>query len=218
MSTRALVATVAVALAAIALLACPPQNLPQPVPPPEVAPGYDPPPPDDTPATPIVRADAAPSAPPTGTAGDPGAACTTDADCGSGVCEGLGCGTGQGRCAAADRSCTFDIQRYCGCDGVTFEASGSCPGKRYAHRGMCTNGGQSSSNLADGASCLDSAECASGICEGTGCGPAAPGKCIAKKRKCTRDARPYCGCDGVTFTASGSCPGRRYAAKGACPE
>ena len=35
-------------------------------------------------------------------------------------------------------------------------------------------------------------------------------------RMCTADVKQYCGCNGKTFTASGSCPGRRYAGAGAC--
>jgi len=68
-----------------------------------------------------------------------------------------------------------------------------------------------------GASCLAAAECESGTCEDQGCGNDAPGTCAPAARGCTRDARQYCGCDGKTFTASGSCPGQRFSAKTACP-
>jgi hypothetical protein len=64
--------------------------------------------------------------------------------------------------------------------------------------------------------CLSDADCNGDVCEGQGCGDAQPGTCVSKARMCTRDSRPYCGCDGQTFRASGSCPGRRYAAKGEC--
>jgi hypothetical protein len=69
---------------------------------------------------------------------------------------------------------------------------------------------------ADGAACLTSAECASGVCEGEGCTDDRPGTCAPRSRACTRDLRQYCGCDGKTFGASGSCPGRRFAARGRC--
>jgi hypothetical protein len=69
---------------------------------------------------------------------------------------------------------------------------------------------------ADGASCLVGDECTSGVCEGQGCGDNTPGKCAPKARGCTRDLRTYCGCDGKTFQASGSCPGRRFSAKETC--
>jgi hypothetical protein len=64
--------------------------------------------------------------------------------------------------------------------------------------------------------CLRDADCGDGVCEGQGCGDAEPGTCVAKNRMCTRDSRPYCGCDGQTFRASGTCPGRRYASEGEC--
>jgi hypothetical protein len=69
----------------------------------------------------------------------------------------------------------------------------------------------------DGQSCLLDAECASGFCEGQGCGEDQPGVCVGSMRRCTRDLRPYCGCDGKTFMASGTCPNRRYASPGPCP-
>ena len=71
--------------------------------------------------------------------------------------------------------------------------------------------------LADGASCLSGDECSSGTCEGEGCGDDTPGVCMSNDRPCTRDLRPYCGCDGETFRTSGSCPGKRYSARDFCP-
>ena len=70
---------------------------------------------------------------------------------------------------------------------------------------------------ADGASCLAAEDCQSGVCEGEGCGADQPGTCMAKARGCTRDLRPYCGCDGQTFRTSGSCPGKRFSARAVCP-
>lgn len=75
--------------------------------------------------------------PPTGGSRPADVACTEHTDCESGICEGLGCGPDEGRCALADRMCTFDYVPYCGCDGVTFQASGSCPGERFSARGPC---------------------------------------------------------------------------------
>ena len=68
------------------------------------------------------------------------------------------------------------------------------------------------------ASCLSTADCPTGsLCEGEGCGPETPGTCIGNNRACTRDLRPYCGCEGQTFLSGGTCPLRRYAHKGPCP-
>ena len=69
---------------------------------------------------------------------------------------------------------------------------------------------------AEGASCLSGSDCASGVCEGAGCGDDQPGTCAAAQRACTRDYAAYCGCDGQTFHGSGSCPGQRYSARGEC--
>lgn len=74
------------------------------------------------------------------------------------------------------------------------------------------------SGLAPGAACLASTDCASGICEGEGCDEASPGVCAPADRMCTMDVKPYCGCDGVTFQSSGSCPGARFEYEGACEE
>ncbi len=67
-----------------------------------------------------------------------------------------------------------------------------------------------------GAQCQAASECESGTCEGQGCGDT-PGTCAPAQRGCTRDLRQYCGCDGKTFQASGSCPGQRFSAREACP-
>jgi hypothetical protein len=35
------------------------------------------------------------------------------------------------------RPCTRDLRVYCGCDGQTFEGSGSCPARPFSRRGPC---------------------------------------------------------------------------------
>lgn len=128
---RNLTLALVTAIALTALIACPPKGTPQPSPPGDPVGGYEPPPPID--AGPEAAADAEAASEP----GAEGASCTTAGDCASGVCEGEGCGDGQGVCAPAQRGCTKDLRPYCGCDGVTFRASGTCPGQRYAHTGEC---------------------------------------------------------------------------------
>jgi len=201
----------------------PPRPSPAPSRPIEMAADAAPVPPDrgGTSGAPPAGGGKTTSAPPAG-GGNPlaavGAACDTAADCETGVCEGEGCAPGRGRCAAKNRSCTRDRRAYCGCDGNTFYSSGSCPGRRFASRGICGagGGGGAAKLAADGAACKTAAECQSGLCEGEGCGDGAPGKCVSRKRPCTADLRPFCGCDGVTFSGSSTCPGRRYAARGEC--
>ena len=148
-------------------------------------------------------------------ASGPDDGCRTDADCQAGAaCVGpglSGCGGAPGRCEPNSK-CTRDAKTFCGCDGVTFRASSSCPGKEYAHEGEC----RAKKGAPDGADCLSGDDCRSGICEGRGCGPKRPGKCMAKDRQCTADAIPYCGCDHQAFRASSKCPNRRYRNEGAC--
>jgi hypothetical protein len=134
-------------LAAIVLCACPANNTAQPVPPsPVPATGYEPP--DDNASPPPVSepdagpaAETPPSPPPAQDPKADGAQCYVATECASGVCEGLGCGADTpGTCAPAKRGCTKDRRAYCGCDGITFYGSGSCPGKRYAAKAACPNG------------------------------------------------------------------------------
>ncbi len=192
------------AFAAIALYAaCPPNTPPQPPPSPP-GPVYTPP---DAEPPPVVTIDAAPAA------RAPGAACASAADCDSGLCEGQGCGSdAPGHCVAKERVCTMDLIAMCDCDGKTFQSSSTCPGRRYAHRGACAP----PPKKAAGEACTADGDCDSGVCEGQGCTDDAPGTCAPAARKCTRDRRPFCGCDGAVFMTSGSCPGRRYAHPGKC--
>jgi len=89
-------------------------------------------------------------------------------------------------------------------------------GGHGGHRGSGGGSEPAAPGLPDGAPCLTALDCTSGICEGQGCTDDRRGRCISRSRACTADAIQYCGCDGQTFTSSGSCPGRRFAARGAC--
>lgn len=67
--------------------------------------------------------------------------------------------------------------------------------------------------------CRTGTECASGICEGKGCGEDALGRCSsATGRICPTDLVLYCSCDGQTFEGSSGCPGQRYAHVGSCED
>jgi hypothetical protein len=74
--------------------------------------------------------------------------CTTSAEClweapHREVCEGLGCGTGDGYCASYmgedNVYCPGSDAEFCGCDGVTFSAKASCPRRRFESFGPCTS-------------------------------------------------------------------------------
>jgi hypothetical protein len=88
------------------------------------------------PAQPGPTTDPTPTPKPTSGRAD-GAACNASDECASGICEGEGCGDNQGTCAPKARGCTRDLRQYCGCDGKTFQASGSCPGQRFSKRDAC---------------------------------------------------------------------------------
>ena len=97
-------------------------------------------------------------------------------------------------------------------------SGGSSGGGSSAGGGtLAPDEGEASSNLvADGGLCERGVECQSGICEGEGCTVNRKGTCMSRNRSCTRDLRAYCGCDGKTFRASGSCPARRFSSRQAC--
>lgn len=63
--------------------------------------------------------------------------CTTGADCGKGqVCAGEE-GCDKTWTCKPSPPCTRDLRTYCGCDGKTFQGSGSCPGQKYKKRSAC---------------------------------------------------------------------------------
>jgi hypothetical protein len=98
--------------------------------------------------------------------------------------------------------------------------TGTSPGTRPPPAGAGSGAGApvagTGKGVRDGGSCERGEQCASGICEGFGCGGDRPGTCMSRNRSCTRDLRQFCGCDGKTFQGSGSCPGRRFSARRAC--
>jgi hypothetical protein len=96
--------------------------------------------------------------------------------------------------------------------GAEVPAGAVDPGPDPAADGGANTGPETPSS----SGCLSDADCGDGLCEGQGCGDDQPGTCVSRSRMCTRDSRPYCGCDGQTFRASGTCPGRRYAHAGEC--
>lgn len=55
-----------------------------------------------------------------------------------------------------------------------------------------------------------------GTCSGTPLGCSGAWTCDTQPRPCTSDLAQFCGCDGRTFTGSGSCPTRAFAYRGPC--
>jgi len=147
-SSFKLVAGAAVVAAIVAIIACQVANTPA-----TDAPPSSPPAPEPMPAeAPAVAAEPAAEPATSGVMPDlreagsaalraDGAACSEANQCANGICESEGCGEEQDRCAAKAAPCTRDLVTYCGCDGKTFQASGSCARKRYAHRGACGESG-----------------------------------------------------------------------------
>ena len=65
--------------------------------------------------------------------------CNGDNPCAAGVCMGASC-SGSWSCGATTVACAADLTDYCGCDGLTFQDSGSCPRKPFAYKGKCEDG------------------------------------------------------------------------------
>jgi hypothetical protein len=70
--------------------------------------------------------------------------------------------------------------------------------------------------LPDGEVCFEGAECASGVCEGEGCGVNQPGRCMPASRTCSSREEEFCSCEGQTFRAPRDCPGQPIARRGPC--
>jgi len=137
----------------------------------------------------------------------PGGACGATAFClGQNTCR-----VRVGLCVAS-RPCTDDLVPYCGCDGVTFNDSSTCPQQNYVSTGPCTRPVDAGT-----VGCTTTADCPPGsVCEGLGCGTP-DGMCVSLTRPCLADIASYCGCDGRTFTSSSSCANARYRHRGVCP-
>ena len=130
-----------------------------------------------------------------------------------GPCEGVDAGPAPGcvfpdgrRCAVGARCPAPDGCNTCACgrDGALSCTEIACP-----------DGGPPPVDVPLPRACRASTECPSGsMCEGAA-GCATLWTCVAA-RPCTADLAPFCGCDGVTFSGSSTCPGRQYQYRGAC--
>lgn len=176
----------------------------------------------------------------------PSAGCTTSAQCGDGMtCTGEpGCGE-PWTCQPA-RPCTRDLVVFCSCDGESFRASSTCPGRPVRHRGPCegappppsppagtvtgprpTPGGIQPTPAEVGTVGDDSSPVAPGgrCTQSSDC--TADHMCLGNegcsngmtcqpRRPCTRDLALFCGCDGEVFRSSSSCPSAPFINRGPC--
>lgn len=161
--------------------------------------------------------------------------CTSDDDCRSGfVCAGTaGCGTFWTCVRRRSLGCGRDRAPFCSCNGETIFASSRCPGQPIAHEGYCAGDEpepaatpaaeppepptpSASSTPGPPASCMSSRDCPRGqVCAGApGCGT--DWHCERPRERCVDDTQYFCGCDGESFRASMTCPGRPHRHRGAC--
>jgi hypothetical protein len=74
-----------------------------------------------------------------------GSACTAASPCGAGLsCSADACSDAW-QCVAhfdetVEHPCEPETMAYCGCDGMTFEASVTCPDRPFSHPGACGDG------------------------------------------------------------------------------
>jgi len=112
-----------------------------------------------------------------------------------------------GVCRTRPTACDFIYDPVCGCDGITHdnECAANAAGVDASSPGAC----------ATSFACTNDMPCTGGaICIGSGC--AGPWSCVLSGRLCTDDSAPYCGCDGVTFYDSSTCPTQPFEYQGAC--
>ncbi len=98
--------------------------------------------------------------------------------------------------------------------GATASTGGTSSTGGGAQGGGSSSGGTATGGSANPDECTANTPCSSGVCTGTSCEDA--WSCAPLEGGCTKDLVQYCGCDGVTFMDSGTCPTRPYSNKGAC--
>lgn len=169
-----------------------------------------------TPAHPPPR-DAGPATAELGPPCESASDCPPDARC----VRAPGCEpAGAGHCAAGAQ-CSDDYATFCDCDGVSFHASATCPERGYARQGECSLGEATTEAAVEtssgDATCDDATDCTRGrTCMGIeGCTTIWT---CARGVRCSRDTQAFCGCDGQTFRASMTCPGRPFRRRGPCDD
>lgn len=107
------------------------------------------------------------------------------------------------------RECDLIYAPVCGCDNETYgnACAAAAAGVDVQHSGEC--------EMPAPLTCTNETPCVGGVCIGMGCtGPA--WECVFTGMACTDDLAAYCGCDGLTFYDSSTCPTQPFADRGAC--
>lgn len=152
-----------------------------------------------------------------------GEACVASASCEDGQhCRGPA-GCTQAWACGAPRTCGEVEVAYCGCDAATFYAPEGCPGQPYQHVGPCEALGELLTEAPEPVEgsriCQSNEDCRRGfVCAGApGCGTLWTCQRPWRQRpRCRFRRAEWCGCNGETFRARSTCPGRPVLHAGAC--